>query len=70
MTSISDTQGFVDLENGDLFLGGDHSVSYEVFSNNKCEGLLVFDAHPDTYHEFNIATRLDWLRHLVDGGKI
>ena len=57
-------------EDGDIYLGGDHSISYEVFSKNQCEGLLVFDAHPDTYHEFNIPTHLDWLRFLIDEGKI
>ncbi|MBU2640037.1 MAG: arginase family protein [Nanoarchaeota archaeon] len=57
-------------ENGDLFLGGDHSISYKTFSENKCEGLLVFDAHPDVYQEFNSATHLDWLKFLIDEGKV
>jgi len=58
------------LEEGDLYLGGDHSISFEVFSKNPCEGLLVFDAHPDVYHEFNSATHLDWLNFLIDEGKV
>lgn len=57
-------------DGGELFLGGDHSVSYEMFSNNKCEGLLVLDAHPDVYNEFKIATHLDWLRFLIDEKKV
>ncbi|MAG52740.1 MAG: hypothetical protein CMH62_02140 [Nanoarchaeota archaeon] len=57
-------------KNGDLYLGGDHSVSYEVFSNNKCDGLLILDAHPDVYNEFKTATHLDWLRFLINEGKV
>jgi agmatinase len=57
-------------EQGDLYLGGDHSISYEIFSKNLCEGLIVFDAHPDTYLEFNTPTHLDWLRFLIDEDKI
>jgi agmatinase len=55
---------------GDLFLGGDHSVSYNNFIENPCEGLLVFDAHPDVYHEFDIPTHLDWLKFLIDENKV
>lgn len=55
---------------GDLFLGGDHSISFEIFSKNLCEGLLIFDAHPDVYQEFNSATHLDWLKFLIDEGKV
>ncbi len=58
------------VEKGDLFLGGDHSISYGTFSDNNCEGLLIFDAHPDVYHEFNTATHLDWLKFLIDEKKI
>tara|TARA_Y100000310_G_scaffold323096_1_gene383021 strand:+ start:147 stop:857 length:711 start_codon:yes stop_codon:yes gene_type:complete len=57
-------------EEGDLYIGGDHSISYETFSKNKCEGLLILDAHPDTFQEFNVATHLDWLRHLIDEGVV
>lgn len=56
--------------NGHLFLGGDHSITYEVFSNNPCEGLLIFDAHPDVYQEFSLPTHSDWLKFLVEDGKI
>ena len=57
-------------EKGDLFLGGDHSVSYDTFSNNLCEGLLIFDAHPDVYQEFNTPTHLDWLKFIIEEGKV
>ena len=55
---------------GDLFLGGDHSISFDVFSKNPCEGLLIFDAHPDVYQEFDSATHLDWLKFLIDTKKL
>ena len=57
-------------EEGDLYLGGDHSNSYENFKNSGCDGLLIFDAHPDVYQEFNNATHLDWLKFLIDENKV
>ena len=57
-------------KDGDLYIGGDHSITYDIFSKNKCEGLLVLDAHPDVYEEFKTATHLDWLKFLIDEKKI
>jgi len=57
-------------EKGDLYLGGDHSNSYSNFIKSGCDGILVFDAHPDVYQEFNEATHLDWLKFLIDENKV
>jgi len=57
-------------DEGDLYLGGDHSNSYSNFIKSNCDGLLIFDAHPDVYQEFNQATHLDWLKFLIDENKI
>ena len=57
-------------KNADLYIGGDHSVSYRCFKESNCNGLLVFDAHPDVYQEFDQPTHLDWLKFLVDEGKV
>lgn len=43
-----------ELKEGDIYLGGDHSISYYIFKKffNKNSGILVFDAHPDLYEHF------------------
>lgn len=57
-------------EKNSIFIGGDHSVTYSLFkafaSANKNAGLVVFDAHPDVFHQFDFATHGDWLKFLVD----
>ena len=55
---------------GELILGGDHSISYKSFRDSGCDGLLILDAHPDVYHEFDEPTHLDWLKFLVDEKKV
>lgn len=53
-----------------IFLGGDHSITYGTFKsfalNNKNAGLVVFDAHPDVYHTFEMPTHGDWLKYLIE----
>lgn len=53
-----------------IFLGGDHSITYGLFKSfaedNKDAGLVIFDAHPDVYHTFEVATHGDWLKYLID----
>lgn len=57
-------------EEGDLYIGGDHSNTYPNFIKSGCDSLLIFDAHPDVYQEFNQATHIDWLKFLIDERKI
>ena len=57
-------------DEGDLYLGGDHSNSYTNFIKSNCDGLLIFDAHPDVYQDFNIPTHQDWLKFLIDENKV
>lgn len=52
-----------------LFVGGDHSMTYPLFkafseANDKC-GLIIFDAHPDCYDDFNLSHE-NFLRLLVN----
>ena len=53
---------------GDVFLGGDHSITYSLFkslkSNNK--GLIIFDAHVDLDNYTETPTHEDFLRKLID----
>ncbi len=53
-----------------IFLGGDHSITFSLFkafsSANKGAGLVVFDAHPDVFSQFDFATHGDWLKFLLE----
>src|SRR3989344_9138518 len=57
------------LEEGDVYLGGDHSISYYIFkkffSNKANPGILIFDAHPDLYQHFDKPMQIDWLYFLI-----
>ena len=57
-------------QEGDLYLGGDHTNSYNNFIKSNCDGILIFDAHPDVYQEFNFPSHGDWLKFLIDEGKV
>lgn len=55
-----------------IFLGGDHSISYdivkafnEVYGDS---GLLVFDAHLDCMPAHRIPNHEEWLRALIENG--
>src|SRR3989344_8041107 len=54
-----------ELKEGDIFIGGDHSISYHIFKkffkDKKNPGILVFDAHPDLFQHFDIPMQTDWL---------
>jgi len=53
-----------------ILLGGDHSISYTTFKKFKKQfqnvGLIIFDAHPDVYQEFERPTHGDWLKFLIE----
>jgi agmatinase len=58
-----------ELKEGDVYLGGDHSISYHIFKkffkDKKNPGIIVFDAHPDLYQHFNKPIQTDWLYFLI-----
>ena len=76
----TDKSNFVDnmknLGPADIYIGGDHSITYYTFSkfakNFKNPCLLVFDAHPDYYPSDDIGFigHEDWLYFLVNKGII
>ena len=68
--SLTDLDYVIVKKGGDIILGGDHSISYKSFRDSGCDGLLILDAHPDVYHEFDESTHLDWLKFLVDEKKV
>jgi len=66
----NDKEGFVKRlkeSQADIFIGGDHSLTYYFFKSfaEKNTGLVIFDAHPDLFQEFNFPTHGDWLKFLM-----
>lgn len=64
MESVEDTAG-------DLFIGGDHSITYgsvKQFANKYKSGfgLVIFDAHPDVEESSGSVTHEDYLRSLIE----
>ncbi len=74
--SSNDVESLKVLEKveGDIFVGGDHSLTYytfKKFSENFLDvGLVVFDAHPDCYDSNEVKNPLheDFLYHLIKNG--
>lgn len=66
------------LENsdGDIFIGGDHAITYASFKGFakkfKNPGLIVFDAHPDCFETegFDIPTHEDYVMYLIKQGVV
>ncbi len=67
---IDEAEENLDKAEGDIFIGGDHSITYHLFKRfakrNKNPGLIVFDAHPDVYKQHKNVTHQDWIKFLVD----
>ncbi len=57
-----------------MILGGDHSITYPCFKafseSSDNNGLVVFDAHADCVNDFKPPTYEDYLRVLVEEGKL
>ncbi|MBL7054563.1 arginase family protein [Candidatus Woesearchaeota archaeon] len=56
------------------FLGGDHSITYSCFKafseSFDNMGLVMFDAHPDCVNNFKPATHEDFIKVLIEEGKL
>lgn len=54
--------------NADIFLGGDHSITYSSFQTMKSgsKALIILDAHPDLDTGTNTPTHEDYLRRLIE----
>lgn len=70
--NIDETNKNIENSSGDIFLGGDHSITYSLFKGfakkNKNYGLLIFDAHPDCALYVKSVSHEDFVRKLVDEG--
>ena len=52
---------------GDIFLGGDHSITYGAVKGLEgSKGLLIFDAHPDLEVGTKSISHEDYLRKLIE----
>jgi len=49
-----------------ILVGGDHSITYSSFRASGCDGLVLFDAHPDLMPGTEIPSHEDFLRKLVE----
>lgn len=52
----------------DIFLGGDHSITYSSFQTLKSDNkaLVILDAHPDLDNGTSTPTHEDYLRRLIE----
>lgn len=70
--NIDETNKNIEKVSGDIFLGGDHSITYSLFKGFAKEkkdcGLLIFDAHPDCALYVKSISHEDFVRKLVDEG--
>jgi len=60
----------IEQAKGDLFIGGDHSITYPLFKSfskkHKNPGLIILDAHPDAEVYTKTPTHEDFVRKLID----
>lgn len=66
--NIEETNKNIEKASGDIFIGGDHSITYSLVKGLKDEvGIISFDAHPDCFktENFDIPTHEDWLMQLI-----
>lgn len=59
-------------ESGDIYIGGDHSITYSAFSSlpGKNKGMIILDAHPDLEVGTRIPDHECYLRMLIEEGKV
>jgi formiminoglutamase len=74
--NLEETNKFIEQQEGDLFVGGDHSITYPIFRNfsrkykGKNIGLIVFDAHADCTNNFLPPTHEDFIKVLIEEGTL
>ncbi|MBR9703845.1 arginase family protein [Candidatus Pacearchaeota archaeon] len=60
---------------GDIFIGGDHSITYSLVKGFKEKiglnfGLIMFDSHPDCVNNFSPPSHEDFIRVLIEEGVV
>lgn len=71
-SNIEETNLNIENSEGDLFIGGDHSITYSLFKSlskkYKNAGLVMFDAHPDCENNFSPPSHEDFIQVLIEQG--
>ena len=66
-SNIDETNRNIENAKGDIFIGGDHSITYSLFKSlKKNKGLIIFDAHVDLDNYTDTPSHEDFLRKLID----
>jgi len=67
-SNLDETNRNIENSKGDIFIGGDHSITYSLFKSlkSKNKGLIIFDAHVDLDNYTKTPTHEDFLRKLID----
>ncbi|MEM4244746.1 MAG: arginase family protein [Candidatus Nanoarchaeia archaeon] len=72
--NIEETNESIFEKEGDIFIGGDHSITYPLFKKvvqkNKNAGLIMFDAHPDCENNFAPPSHEDFIKVLIEEGSL
>ena len=66
----TNTATLENIPDSKIYLGGDHTITYHTFKQftktYKNAGLVIFDAHPDVFQQFDKPTHVDFLKFLVE----
>ena len=67
-SNLDETNRKIENAHGDIFIGGDHSITYSLFKSlkSKNKALMIFDAHVDLDNYTETPTHEDFLRKLID----
>jgi arginase family enzyme len=67
-SNLDETNRNIEKAEGNIFIGGDHSITYSLFKSlkSKNKGLIIFDAHVDLDNYTDTPTHEDFLRKLID----
>ncbi len=73
-SNIEETNEKIFEKEGDIFIGGDHSITYTLFKalaqKNRNPGVIMFDAHPDCENNFRPPSHEDFIQTLVEEGTL
>lgn len=73
-SNIEETNEKIFEKEGDIFIGGDHSITYPLFKKtaqkNRNAGLIMFDAHPDCENNFTPPSHEDFIQVLIEEGAL
>ncbi len=73
-SNIEETNEKIFEKEGDIFIGGDHSITYNLFKalaqKNRNSGMIMFDAHPDCENNFRPPSHEDFIQTLIEEGAL